>query len=361
MINVTKPNLPPMEEYIEILKGIWDRNWLTNNGPLVNELELKLKDYLDLKHMLYLSNGTIALQIALKTLDPMKTEIITTPFSYVATTSSIIWEGFDPVFVDISPETLNIDVLKIEQSITDKTGAILATHVFGNPCNIDAIEEIAHKYNLRIIYDAAHCFGSEYKGKSVFQYGDISTTSFHATKLFHTTEGGAVFTKDTELLKVMSHMRNFGHNGPEDFQGVGINGKNSEFHAAMGLCNLKIVDDILNSRKELSSIYDKYLDNSRLTKPKLEKNSKFNYAYYPIIFKNEEELLKVVSELNGNYIYPRRYFYPSLDTLKYLNNPQQCPISQSISKRILCLPLYYKMRHEEVEMISRMILRILNN
>src|SRR5690606_27065948 len=241
MIPVTKPFLPKVEEYDKYLASIWERQWLTNNGPLVNEFELKLKEYLDVNHLLYVSNGTIALQIAIKALE-LSGEIITTPFSFVATTSSIVWEGCKPVFVDIDSETFNIDPRKIESAITPSTSAILATHVYGNPCDIDAIQKIADKYNLKVIYDAAHCFGTKYKGKSVFDYGDISTTSFHATKLFHSIEGGAVFTRCPELLKKMSFIRNFGHNGPSDFKELGLNGKNSEFHAAMGLCNLNYVD-----------------------------------------------------------------------------------------------------------------------
>ena len=234
---VTKPFSPPIAEYQELLSGIWQRNWFTNNGPLVNDLELKLKKHLDLKHLLYVSNGTIALQIALKALGITK-KVITTPFSYVATTSSLVWEGCKPIYVDIDPETFNIDPTKIEDAIDSDTEAILATHCFGNPCDIDAIDRIAKKHNLKVIYDAAHCFGTTYKGKSVFTFGDISTTSFHATKLFHTIEGGAVFTQDPEVLKNMALMRNFGHSGPESFNGMGINGKNSEFHAAMGVVNL---------------------------------------------------------------------------------------------------------------------------
>ena len=226
MINVTKPFLPPYEEYEQYLKGIWDRVWLTNNGPLVNDLELKLKSFLGVDHLLFLSNGTIALQIAIKALK-LKGEIITTPFSFVATTSSIVWEECEPVFVDIDPASLNINPALIEAAITPKTTAILATHVFGNPCDIEAIEKIAAKHNLKVIYDGAHAFGTTYKGRSVFEYGDICTTSFHATKLFHTTEGGAVVTKDAALLREMSFLRNFGHNGPDTFATIGINGKNS--------------------------------------------------------------------------------------------------------------------------------------
>ena len=231
MILVTKPFLPPIEEYESYLKEIWQREWLTNNGPLVNDFELKLKLYLQVPHLLYLCNGTVALQIAIRALE-LKGDVITTPFSFIATTSSILWEGIRPVFVDIDADTLNIDPNKIEAAITPQTSAILATHVYGNPCDIDAIEAIAKKHNLKVIYDAAHCFGTKYKGKSVYSYGDVSIASFHATKLFHTVEGGAVFTNDPDLLKKMAFMRNFGFNGPEDFEYMGVNGKNSEFHAS---------------------------------------------------------------------------------------------------------------------------------
>jgi dTDP-4-amino-4,6-dideoxygalactose transaminase len=282
MIPVTKPFLPPLEEYSKLVEDIWQRQWLTNNGPLVNELELKLKDYLNIDHLLFVSNGTIALQLAIKALG-LSGEIITTPFSYVATTSSIVWEGCKPIFVDIDEKSLNIDPKKIEQAITQETTAILATHVYGNPCDIDAIDAIAEKHDLKVIYDAAHCFGTTYKNKSIFLYGDISTTSFHATKLFHTTEGGAVFTKDPELLKIMSYMRNFGHDGPEKFQGLGINAKNSEFHAAMGLVNLKHIPAILDKRKELSLYYNKKLENFKGSQPKLLNNSLVSFISFSFL------------------------------------------------------------------------------
>ena len=352
MINVTKPFLPPIEEYEKYLKGIWGRVWLTNNGPLVNELEMNLKEYLKVNHFLYLNNGTIAIQIAIKALG-LKGEIITTPFSYVATTSSIVWEGCTPVFADIDPLTLNIDPTKIEAAITDKTSAILATHVYGNPCDIDAIAAIAQKHNLKVIYDAAHCFGTKYKGKSVFSYGDVTTASFHATKVFHTIEGGGVFTNDPELLKTMSLMRNFGHNGPDRFEGVGINGKNSEFHAAMGIVNLKWVDKILESRRAQSERYDKKLSGLNVSGIKYDPND-FNYSYYPIIFETEAQTLKAIEKLNANWIYPRRYFYPSLNSLKYVNAVEM-PVSDSICKRVICLPLYYELANEEIDFVSRVL------
>jgi len=358
MIPVTKPFLPPIEEYKTFIDGIWQRNWLTNNGPLVNELELKLKEYLNLPHLLFLSNGTVALQIALRALE-LKGEIITTPFTYIATTSSIVWEGCKPVFVDINEKSLNIDPAKIEEAITENTKAILATHVYGNPCEIDAIQSIADKHKLKVIYDAAHCFGSKYKGRSVFAYGDISTTSFHATKLFHTIEGGAVFTNNSNLLKKMDFLRNFGHNGPVDFAEVGINAKNSEFHAAMGLVNLKYIERILESRKNQSERYDKFFIRKDLRKIVINNSSEFNYAYYPILFDSEEITVKVQTELEANRISPRRYFHPSINTID-LYKTKKLPISEDTSKRILCLPLYYSLSNEEIDLVSRILLRALN-
>lgn len=360
MIPVTKPFSPPIDEYTKKLEGIWERNWFTNNGPLVNELELKLKAYLNLPHLLFLNNGTIALQIAIKALE-LRGEIITTPFSFVATTSSIVWEGCKPVFVDIDRSTLNIDSTKIEAAITAETTAILATHVYGNPCDIDAIQIIADKYKLKVIYDAAHCFGTQYKGKSVFAYGDISTTSFHATKLFHTIEGGAVFTDDPELLKKMSYLRNFGHEGPEHFAEVGINGKNSEFHAAMGLCNLKYIEEIKLSRKVQSEHYAKKLVNPAIKSIKITPNSVFNYAYYPVLLESEQILLKVIAELEANWIKPRRYFYPSLNTADIYKSGVHLEVSEDIAKRVICLPLYHTLSFEEIDFISRIMLRAINN
>ncbi len=359
MINVTRPYLPDIEDYIEYIREIWDRNWLTNNGPLVNMLELKLKEHLNAKHLLYLGNGTIALQIAIKALE-LKGEIITTPFSYVATTSSIVWEGCEPVFVDIDKDTFNIDPNLIEAAITDKTSAILATHVFGNPCDTEAIKKIADKHNLKVIYDGAHCFGTKYKGQDVFNYGDITTTSFHATKLYHTIEGGAVVSNSAELLKKMVYLRNFGHDNFDSFAGVGINGKNSEFHAAMGLVNLKSIKDILASRKAQAKFYDVELAGLRVQRQKITPGADWNYSYYPVVFESEEILLKCMASLNANWIYPRRYFYPSLSGLNYVK-PQSTPISDDISKRILCLPMYHTLKDEEIAFISRILLREQNN
>ena len=355
MIQVNRPFLPPLEEYSKYIETIWDRNWLTNQGPLVTELESRLKDHLQCPGLIFVSNGTIAIQIAIKAL-ALKGEIITTPFTYVATVSSIVWEGCTPVFVDIHPKSLNLDPSKIEAAITKNTSAIFATHVYGNPCDIDGIQKIASKHNLPVVYDAAHCFGTTYKGKSVFEYGNISATSFHATKLFHTVEGGALFTGDEELLKKLTFMRNFGHNGPKDFAEVGINGKNSEFHAAMGLANLKYIPEILASRKAQSLRYDHWLHRIYSEKIEINADSGYNYAYYPLILDSEETLLKVIKELEGNQVFPRRYFYPSLNTVNvYKSNP--LPVSENVSKRIICLPLYHTLTIEEVDFISRLVLR----
>lgn len=358
MIPVTKPFMPRLEEYESYIRGIWQRQWLTNNGPLVNELELQLKHYLKVPHLLYVSNGTSALQIAIKALG-LKGEIITTPFSFIATTSSILWEGWKPVFVDIDPHTLNMDPRLIEAAITPQTSAIIATHVFGNPCDIDAIQEIAARHHLKVIYDASHCFGTQYRERSVFHYGDISITSFHATKLYHTIEGGAVFTQDADLLKEMAYMRNFGFNGPEDFACVGINGKNSEFHAAMGLVNLKYADELLWRRKEQYLHYAKLLQGLNMEMQAIDKNAEYNHAYFPIVLPSEEILKKMEAHLIGHGIYPRRYFYPSLHTLRFVEK-YECAHSLSIAQRIMCLPMHHELTEEEMHMIVRVLLRTQN-
>jgi dTDP-4-amino-4,6-dideoxygalactose transaminase len=342
MIQVTKTFLPPIDEYMAQVQRAYNNEWLTNRGELVVELEEKLKSYLNIDNILITNNGTIPLQIAIKLLGKGG-EIITTPFSYVATTAAIVWEGCTPVFVDIHPEYLTIDETKIEAAITEKTTCILATHVFGNPCNVEEIERIAKKHNLKVIYDAAHCFGVSYKGRSIFEYGDISTCSFHATKLFHTGEGGAIFCKDEELFHKIFYSHNFGHNGPHNFFGVGVNGKISELQAAMGLAVLPYMDFILSERKRLISAYNTFLDFSRLQKLQIRTKTEWNYSYYPIIFESEEELLNVQKKLNKENIFPRRYFYPTLNSLIYTKSKQKLKVSKSVSERILCLPLYVEM------------------
>ena len=301
-----------------------------------------------------MSNGTIALQITIKALD-LHGEIITTPFSYVATTSSIVWEGCQPVFVDIDQHTLCIDPNLIEAAITDKTTGILATHVYGIPCDVEKIKAVAEKHGLKVIYDAAHTFGGKYKGKSIASYGDISTLSFHATKVFHTVEGGAIVTDNDDLAHRINYMRNFGHKGQEDFWGLGINGKNSEFHAAMGLCNLTHMGEILLTRKNLSEWYDRNLHFSNLVRPKISSNIEYNYAYYPIILIDENLLNIVQNELNGKGIYPRRYFFPALSCLPYINEDSNF-LAEKVSRTILCLPLYPGLEKEDMNSIINLII-----
>ncbi len=360
MIPVTKPFLPPQPEYETLLTGIWQRQWLTNMGPLASDLEMKLKSHLGVSHLLFVTNGTVALQMAIKALD-LKGEIITTPFSFVATTSAIVWEHCTPVFVDIDEHSLNIDADKIEDAITSETTAILATHVYGNPCDVEKIEKIAKKHQLKVIYDAAHAFGVEVNGKSIFEYGDISTCSLHATKLYHSVEGGLVVTKDATLLKKLAYMRNFGFNGPESFAELGINGKNSEYHAAMGLANLKYLEAIHQKRKDFTARYDEKLKNLKARRPIWHSASENNYAYYPVVFESEELLLKIKQKLDANEIFTRRYFYPSLaSSLPYVESSKMAK-TDDISKRVLCLPLYYDLTVEEIDLICRLSLRAQNN
>ncbi len=359
MIPVTKPFLPPRQEFDSYVSDIWNRAWLTNNGPLLNELELKLKDYLGVDHLVVVNNGTIGLQVAIRALE-LSGEVITTPFSYVATSSSLVWMGCKPCFVDIDPRTLNLDPKKVEERINSRTSAILATHVYGNPCDVKALASIAKKHNLRLVYDAAHAFGVKLNGASIFIHGDISVASFHATKLFHTIEGGATVTNSREILHKVSWLRNFGHDGPEAFFGCGINGKNCEFHAAMGILNLKYIGEIIARRKHLTEYYIHKLGNFRYERPELHPKTEYNYAYFPIILESEGILKKMMKMLSDNWVYPRRYFYPSLNTLDFLGE-HDAPISVDISSRVMCLPLYHDLKEEEIDMIVRFLLRAQNN
>ena len=358
MIPVTKPFLPPLEEYTKKLEGIYERNWLTNDGPLVRELEARLSERLGVEHLLYVSNGTIALQIAIKALG-LKGKVITTPFSYVATSSSILWEGCEPVYVDIEPGGFNIDVSKIEEAITPEVSGIIATHCFGIPCDVEAIEVIAKRHNLKVIYDAAHAFGTAVNGRSIFEFGDVSTCSFHATKLFHTVEGGSVSTRDPELARRMALMRNFGHDGQEKFDGVGVNGKNSEFHAAMGVVNLEYVDSILQERRQAVEFYCNLLDSSEVRLPPVD-HLEWNCSYMPVVFDSEEKALKVKCKLEASAIFPRRYFYPSLDAIFEPENAR-CVNSLDTAKSILCLPLYHDLEEVDVCRISALIIKSLNS
>lgn len=353
MITVTKTFLPPIEEYNKQVQRAWDNQWLTNRGELVLELEAKLKQHLKVSNIIITTNGTIPLQIALKLLGKQG-EIITTPFSYVATTAAIVWENCTPIFVDIHPEYLTIDETKIEAAITDKTTAILATHVFGNPCQVEAIDAIAKKHNLKVIYDAAHAFGVNYKGKPLFDYGDVSTCSFHATKLFHTGEGGAMFTNDAALQHQLFYSHNFGHKTVLDFHGLGINGKISELQAAMGLAMFPYIETIVAERKKVVDFYNAHLDFSILQALKMRENTEWNYSYYPVLLKNEATLLDIQARLLSENIIPRRYFNPSLNNLPYCKNIKM-PISENISERVLCLPLYVGLKTEDLDKICKII------
>lgn len=355
-IYVTKTFLPPREEFDEYVGRIWQTNQLTNNGPLTKEFEERVTEHLDLEkqRFRFIANGTLALQLALRALDITEGEVITTPFTYVATTSAILWERCVPVYVDIDPETLNIDPSKIEAAITTKTKAIMPVHVFGNPCEIDAIQEIADRHGLKVIYDAAHAFGVNYKGKSLVSYGDVSICSFHATKLFHTIEGGAIYAKDKTVIEKAELLKRFGHNGDEHIQ-LGINAKPTEFNAAMGLCNLKYVDNLIEKRHQKTRLYDELLKGA-VRQPSLSEDiSQYNYGYYPVIFKSEKELLKVLSKLDANKIFPRRYFYPSLNKLDYISNAAECPVSEDVSRRVACLPLFADLADSDISRIAKII------
>ena len=343
MIPVTKTFLPPRKEFKNQIDRVWESQWITNNGELVKELSLKIKQKLGVRNILPMTNGTLPIQIALKIVGD-NCEIITTPFSYVATTSSIVWENCTPVFVDIDPILLTIDETKIEAAITNKTSAILATHVYGNPCNVKAINKIAEKHNLKVIYDAAHCFGVKYEGESIFNYGDISTCSFHATKIFHTGEGGALFCNNLDLFHQLYYSHNFGHNGTEKYYGLGINAKMSELQAAMGLTVLQHMNTILKERKRVCDFYDSNLNFIGFNKIKIRENTKWNYSYYPIVFDSEELLVNILKKLELESIFPRRYFYPSLEELPYINSKVKCTIAKDIAARVICLPLYHSLK-----------------
>ncbi|MBR4927650.1 MAG: DegT/DnrJ/EryC1/StrS family aminotransferase [Alphaproteobacteria bacterium] len=351
-IYVTKSFMPPIEEYKKYIDNIYSSGVLTNQGPCVLDLQQKLQDFLGVSNLHYLTNGTVALQLALSALDIHDGEIITTPFSYVATLSSILWERCTPVFVDIEPDNFTIDVTKIEQAITSKTRAIMPVHVFGYACDVEKIQQIADKHGLKVIYDGAHAFASKFKGKSLLSYGDITTCSFHATKLFHTIEGGACIVKDKVVSDKLELQKRFGHTADEHTC-LGINAKQSEFHAAMGLANFPYIEKIIAERKRVSDLYDSKLS-GLVKRPQKQTDLAYNYAYYPVIFKDEVQLLRVFEALNKNDIFPRRYFWPSLNTLPYVKK-QSCPVSEDISSRIACLPLYPDLSNEEVIKICDII------
>jgi len=338
VINVTKTYLPDRTKLDKYIDKIYSTAWMTNNGQLVKELTSRLEEYLGVQNLLLVSNGTLALQIAYKALG-VSGQAITTPFSFVATTSSLVWEGIEPIFVDIDPETFCIDPSKIEEAITPETTAIVPVHVFGNACDVEKIENIAQKYGLKTIYDGAHAFGVQYNGGSLLSYGDATILSFHATKLFHTIEGGAIIFKNKEDLERAKPMINFGIDGPDLITELGINAKMNEFQAAMGLCVLDEMNTILEERAKIWHHYQQSLQD-HLQLIQFNPHSSNNYSYFPVVFDSEEMLLKVKAALNKQGINPRRYFYPSLDTLDYLQPHDKNKISRNIASRVLCLPIY---------------------
>lgn len=354
-VYVTMPSLAPLDEYAELLKGVWERGILTHSGPLLQKFESDLCKKLSIDHLVAVSNGTIAIQMAIKALE-LKGEIITTPFTWIATVSAIKWEGCTPIFCDIDAETLNIDTAKIEALITDKTVAIMPVHVFGNPCDVEAIDNIAKKHNLKVIYDAAHAIGSVYNGKSVLDYGDISATSFHATKLLNTAEGGGCITKNKELYEKLKRIRFFGHNDAKVVIEDGFNGKLTEVHAALGVANLKYYDEVLSDRRRKYEMYKNALMENKSLSFQQNKVGESNYSYFPLIFENESTVLEVEKRLNSHQIFPRRYFYPSINIYTEIVEYQPTPTSEDISKRILCLPLYWKLTDEDIKRIIDIVL-----
>jgi hypothetical protein len=348
------PFLAPLEEYNEILQSVWKRGILTHYGPLVQQFEKDFNSFFNLNNSVAVNNGTIALQMAIKALQ-LKGEIITTPFTWVATVSAIQWEGCTPVFADIDPETLNMNPASIEALITENTVAIMPVHVFGNVCDIDAIDAIATKHNLKVIYDGAHAIGSSYKGKSALAYGDITTTSYHATKILNTAEGGGCIANDDELHEKLKRIRFFGHNDKKDIVEEGFNGKLTEVNAALGLANLKYLEQILADRKEKYMQYRNALQGiPSLSFQKIDADA-CNYSYFPVIFDSEATLFAIEKLLNEAGVFPRRYFYPSVNTYTNIVSYQPCPHSEDIAQRILCLPLYYTLPSETIDNIIGII------
>lgn len=355
-VHVTRPFLPPLKEFIAYLERLWESGIFTHNGPFLNQFENELQEYLGIENVVCVSNGTIAIQLAIKAFQ-LQGEIITTPFTFIATADAILWEKCTPVFVDIDPETLNISPDEIENNITEKTVAILGVHVFGNPCDVERINKISQQYNLKVIYDGAHAMGVNIGGKTIFSYGDISTVSFHATKLLQTFEGGAVITKDGELARKLKRLRFFGYEG-RDIIDEGFNGKMTEVSAAMGLVNLRYLDDVIARRKRLYEIYQTALTSVETVSLQRINPQSFNYSYFPVIFNAEEDLQRVEGRLKESNIFPRRYFYPSLNTLDFFPVKTHTPNSERIAKNVLCIPLFDSLKEETVQMIAEMIVDI---
>lgn len=317
---------------------------------------MRLAAYLGVKHLIFVANGSLALQVAYKFLN-LTGEVITTPFSFAATTNTLVWEGLSPIFADVDPYSFNLNPTNIEPLITTKTSAILPVHVFGNPCEVEAIQSIATKHNLKVIYDAAHAFGSQYKGQSILNYGDISTLSFDATKLFHSIEGSAIITNNDELATKVPLLINFGITSPTSIESIGINTKMNEFEAAMGLCILDEIEIIKSGRKQIWETYQTALKDKVIFQ-QWNKHSENNYAYAPILFETGVKLLQAEVKLHKHGIVPRRYFYPSLDTLSYLESKQMCKYSREIASRVLCLPMFPSLERNSQDEICEILLNM---
>lgn len=356
MIFVNKPFLPDISKYTNMIAHIWKTNQLTNEGPLAKELESKLCRYLGLDQLCIVNNCTNGLLMAMNDFDP-DDEIITTPFSFVATTSTIAWSKFKPVFCDIDEKYYFIDTDKIEPLITKKTKAIMATHIYGNTGDLDKLQSICDHYKIRLIFDAAHAFAVKYKNKSILNYGDISVLSFHATKVYHTVEGGAIFCKDKQLDEKMRVKRNFGFDNYKITE-IGINSKISEYHAAMGLVVLDEMESILQNRKSIFEHYNKNLKyviaDKKITNINLNQNIDWNYSYYPIILHDESIVEKTIDTLQKDNIFCRRYFHPSLSKLYYANGGNT-PVANDISERVICLPMYYNLEYENIDKICKIV------
>jgi len=358
-INVTQSLLPDRKRFHAYVDQILDSGWLTNRGQCVRELEEKLQEYLGVRNVVLVNNATSGLQVAYKALG-LKDEVISSPFTFIATASSAVWEGLDVVFADIDAQTLNINPKEIEAKITPKTSAIVPVHVFGNPCDVLAIDELAKKHHLKVIYDAAHAFGVKFQGESILNHGDISVLSFHATKLFHTIEGGAMIINDDDLCETVRKMINFGITGPESIECLGINAKMNEFQAAMGLCLLDKMDDVIERRGQLSRLYDERLG-GLVQRQTWSNQAVRNFGYYPVLFTSEAITKHVQEALNAQDIFPRRYFYPSLDSLPFISQGAQCPVSADVATRILCLPLYADFTDKECEKVAAIICEALGS
>jgi dTDP-4-amino-4,6-dideoxygalactose transaminase len=356
MIPVAKPYLPNREKLKSYIDGIYERHWLTNNGQLVQELTGRLEEYLGVENLLLVSNGTLALQIAYRALGVSdanrdeRPEAITTPFTFIATASSLKWDGVQPVFTDIDPDTWCLNPKNIEAAITPNTRAIVPVHVFGNACDVESIDAIAQKHNLKVIYDAAHAFGVKYKGESLLKHGDAATLSFHATKLFHTGEGGAIVFKRKEDLERAKKMINFGIAGPEEIEELGVNAKMNELQAAMGLCVLDEMEENLKARAEVWQRYEKTLGKTLQLQAKHQALG-YNYAYFPVVFDSEEQAVRVAATLKENGVLARRYFYPSLGSVRCLDAEADQPVSKDIASRILCLPIYSALDEEDQQVV----------